>query len=217
MSRSKSSSKWLKEHFDDHYVKLAQQRGYRSRACFKLLEMDEKFKLLKRGMNVIDLGAAPGGWSQVLSQRIGGSGRLVAVDCLPMDNLADVDIITGDFTENDVYDQILSSLDGAPVDLVLSDMAPNISGMADIDQPRAMYLIELALDLATQVLRPGGNLIVKAFHGEGFDQWLADSKQHFDTVRSFKPKSSRPRSREIYQLARGFKGRRIDVERGGNV
>jgi len=196
MARSKTSARWLKEHFDDHYVKLAQQQGYRSRASFKLLEIDDKHRLIKPPMTVIDLGSAPGGWTQVLSQRIGRKGRLICCDILPMDSVEDAHFIQGDFTEAAVLE----------ADLVLSDMAPNISGMADIDQPRAMYLVELALDLATEVLKPGGALLVKAFHGEGFDEWLRLCKQRFAKVQSIKPAASRPRSREVYQLARQFKG-----------
>lgn len=207
MGRSKSSSRWLKEHFDDHYVKLSRQHGYRSRASFKLIEIDDKYRLLKPGMTVVDLGAAPGGWSQVASQRIGSKGKIIAADLLAMDSLEDVEFIQGDFTDEAVFEQIMAALDGRAVDLVISDMAPNISGMPDIDQPRAMYLIELALDLAVQVLKPGGSLLVKAFHGEGFDQWLGECKQHFEKVQSRKPKASRPRSKEIYQLAQGFKGK----------
>ncbi len=206
MARSKSSGRWLKEHFDDQYVKLAQQQGYRSRASFKLLEMNEKYRLLKPGMTVIDLGAAPGGWSQVASRVLGSKGHIIALDLLPMDSLEDVDIIQGDFTEQAILDTLMQRLENRPVDLVLSDMAPNISGMADIDQPRAMYLAELALDLAQQVLRPGGAMLVKVFQGEGFDAWLKDCRQVFESVRSVKPKASRPRSKEIYLLAQGFKG-----------
>lgn len=205
MARSKTSARWLKEHFDDHYVKLAQQQGFRSRASFKLIEIDDKHRLLKPGMTVIDLGAAPGGWSQVASKRIGSKGAIVAVDLLAMDSMADVEIIQGDFTEQAIFEQIMDALGGKKADLVFSDMAPNISGMADIDQPRAMYLIELALDLAQQALKPGGSLLVKAFHGEGFDDWLRECKLHFKKVQSIKPKASRPRSKEIYQLAQGFK------------
>ena len=205
MGRSKSSSRWLKEHFDDPFVKMAQQQGYRSRACFKLIEMDDKYRLIKPGMAAIDLGAAPGSWSQVLSKRVGSKGRVLALDVLSMDTLENVEFIQGDFTEEAPLAQLMKSLGQQKADLVFSDMAPNISGMIDIDQPKSMYLIELALDLAIQTLRPGGCLLVKAFHGEGFDDWLAQCKGHFASVRSYKPKASRPRSREIYQLAQGFK------------
>jgi 23S rRNA (uridine2552-2'-O)-methyltransferase len=206
MARSKSSGRWLKEHFDDHFVKLAQKEGYRSRACYKLIEIDERDRLLKPGMTVIDLGSAPGGWSQVLSQRLGDKGTIIASDILPMDTLADVTFIQGDFTEQAVFDEIMAAVNGRPVDLVISDMAPNLSGMRDIDQPRAMYLVELVLDLASQVLRPGGDMLVKAFQGEGFESWLQDCRGSFSKVQTRKPKASRPRSREVYQLARGFKG-----------
>ncbi|WP_207062354.1 23S rRNA (uridine(2552)-2'-O)-methyltransferase RlmE [Motiliproteus sp. SC1-56] len=206
MARSKSSGQWLKEHFDDHYVQRAKEQGYRSRASFKLIELDAKDKLFHSGMTVVDLGAAPGGWSQVAAERVGESGRVIASDILPMDSLAGVSFIQGDFTENSVYESILTAIDGRPVDLVISDMAPNMSGMAAIDQPRAMYLVELALDLARQVLRPQGVFLAKVFQGEGFEPLLAEMRQSFAKVQSRKPDSSRGRSREIYQLCRGFKG-----------
>lgn len=206
MSRSKSSARWLQEHFDDHYVKLAQKAGYRSRAAFKLLELNDKDRLFKRGMTVVDLGAAPGGWSQIASQLVGGGGRVIASDILPLEPLADVEFIQGDFTEQAVLDAILNTLGATRADLVISDMAPNISGVAATDQPQAMYLVELALELAQQVLKPGGAFVAKAFHGEGFDALVADCKKLFSAVQSRKPKASRPRSREVYQVARGFKG-----------
>lgn len=206
MSRSKSSARWLQEHFDDHYVKLAQKAGYRSRAAFKLLELNDKDRLFKTGMTVIDLGAAPGGWSQVAAQLVGGSGRVIASDILPMQPLPGVEFLQGDFTEQTMLDAILSSLNGVDADLVISDMAPNISGVAATDQPQAMYLVELGLDLAQQVLKPGGTFVAKAFHGEGFDALVADCRKLFSSVQTRKPKASRPRSREVYQVARGFKG-----------
>lgn len=200
-----SSKRWLKEHFDDHYVQLAQQEGYRSRACYKLLELHEKDQLFKPGMTVIDLGAAPGGWSQVAAALVKEQGRVIASDILPMDSLAGVEFIQGDFTEQPVFDAIMEKLDGKPVDLVISDMAPNMSGIADVDQPRSMYLVELALDMAKNVLKPGGLFLTKVFQGEGFDQLLRDMRSCFQTVQSRKPAASRSRSREVYQLCRGFK------------
>ncbi len=206
MSRSKSSQRWLDEHVDDHYVKEAQKHGYRTRASFKLLEIHKKDVLFKRGMTVIDLGAAPGGWSQVAAELLGSSGRIIASDILPMDALADVQFIQGDFTEDNVFEEILAALSNSPVDLVMSDMAPNMSGMKDIDQPRSMYLIELAVDLAKQVLAPGGCFLTKVFQGEGFDSLHRDLQQSFNKVVTRKPAASRSRSRETYLLAKDFKG-----------
>ncbi|MCQ4232352.1 23S rRNA (uridine(2552)-2'-O)-methyltransferase RlmE [Pseudomonas stutzeri] len=206
MARSKTSPRWLKEHFDDPYVKMAQRDGYRSRASYKLLEIQDKDRILRPGMTVVDLGAAPGGWSQVTSRVIGDKGRLIASDILPMDSIADVTFIQGDFTEDEVFAQILEAIGEHPVDLVISDMAPNMSGVRASDQPRAMFLCELALDLATRVLRPGGDFLIKVFQGEGFDTYLKDVRQNFDKVQMRKPLSSRDRSREQYLLARGFKG-----------
>jgi 23S rRNA (uridine2552-2'-O)-methyltransferase len=206
LARSKTSPRWLKEHFDDPYVKMAQRDGYRSRASYKLLEIQDKDRILRPGMTVVDLGAAPGGWSQVTSRVIGDKGRLIASDILPMDSIADVTFIQGDFTEDEVFAQILEAIGEHPVDLVISDMAPNMSGVRASDQPRAMFLCELALDLATRVLRPGGDFLIKIFQGEGFDTYLKDVRQNFDKVQMRKPLSSRDRSREQYLLARGFKG-----------
>lgn len=206
VARSKSSGQWLKEHFDDHYVQKAKDEGYRSRASFKLMELDDKDKLFRPGMTVVDLGAAPGGWSQVAAERIGDQGLVIASDILPMDAMAGVTFVQGDFTDEDVYHRILAAIDGRPVDLVISDMAPNMSGMNAIDQPRSIYLVELALDLARQVLKPNGVFLAKVFQGEGFDSLLADMRSNFTKVQSRKPDSSRARSREIYQLCRGFKG-----------
>ncbi|MDX9688730.1 23S rRNA (uridine(2552)-2'-O)-methyltransferase RlmE [Halopseudomonas formosensis] len=206
MARSKTSKGWLKEHFDDPYVKKAQKDGYRSRASYKLLEIQEKDRLLRPGMTVVDLGAAPGGWCQVASRLIGEKGRIIASDILPMDGIADVTFIQGDFTEDEVFEQILAAIGGQPVDLVISDMAPNMSGTPAVDQPRAMYLCELALDMAARVLRPGGDFLIKVFHGEGFDDYYRDMRARFDKVLTRKPGASRDRSRETYLLGRGFKG-----------
>jgi len=205
MARSKQSKKWLKEHFDDFYVQQAQKEGYRSRAVFKLLEIDEKDRLLRPGMTVVDLGAAPGGWSQIVSLRLKGKGRVVATDILPMDALADVEFIEGDFREEEVLNQLLETLGNDKADLVMSDMAPNISGMKAVDQPRAMYLAELALDLAKKVLNKDGVFLTKVFQGEGFDEYLRELRSNFKSVTVRKPKASRPRSREVYLLARGLK------------
>ena len=201
--RSKSSRRWLDRHFSDEYVKRAQQAGYRSRAVFKLLEIQEKDRLLAPGLRVADLGAAPGGWSQVAARLVGDKGRLVALDLLPMDPLPNVTFIQGDFREEAVLAQLRDALGGEPLDLVLSDMAPNMSGTA-ADQPRLMYLCELALDFAVQQLKPGGALVIKVFQGEGFDDFLKTLRSHFRQVASRKPKSSRRESRELYLVARGF-------------
>ncbi len=206
MARSKSSSRWLQEHFNDHYVKESQKDGYRSRASYKLLEIQQKDRLFKPGMTVVDLGAAPGGWSQVVAKLVGANGMVLASDILPMDNLEDVTFIQGDFTENEVLEQLLATLDDRLVDVVISDMAPNMSGIPDVDQPRAMHLVELALDMAQQVLRPGGAFVCKVFHGEGFDNWMKECRLHFDKVVTRKPDASRSRSREVYLIGRGFRG-----------
>lgn len=206
MARSKTSQNWLREHFNDPYVKMAQKDGYRSRASYKLLEIQEKDRILRPGNTVIDLGAAPGGWSQVTSRVLGDKGRLIASDILEMDSIPDVAFIQGDFTEESVLAQILEAVGNHPVDLVISDMAPNMSGVKLADQARAMYLCELALDLAGQVLRPGGDFLIKIFQGEGFDVYHKQVRTMFDKVQMRKPLSSRDRSREQYLLARGFRG-----------
>jgi 23S rRNA (uridine2552-2'-O)-methyltransferase len=203
---SKTSKGWLKEHFDDIWVKKAQDAGYRSRAAFKLLEINQKDRLLKPGTVVVDLGAAPGGWSQIAVPLVKPGGFVLASDILDMDPIDGVDFIKGDFTEEDVFTQILRALGGRPVDLVMSDMAPNMSGMNDIDQPRAMYLIELAVDFGAKTLRPGGSLLMKVFQGEGFNELLQDLKRRFGTVVNRKPEASRARSREVYVLAKDFRG-----------
>lgn len=209
VARSKSSQRWLKEHFDDPFVKQAQKDGYRSRASYKLLEIQEKDRILRNGMTVIDLGAAPGGWSQVVSRVIGERGRLIASDILPMDSIADVTFIQGDFTDDAVFAKILEAIDNEPVDLVISDMAPNMSGLRSVDQPKAMLLCELALDLAIKVLKPEGDFLIKIFQGEGFDSYLKAVRDNFDKVTIRKPSSSRDRSREQYLLAKGFKGNAV--------
>ena len=207
MAKKRPSSKaWLKEHRDDPYVQQAQREGYRSRACYKLLELQEKDKFIRPGMTVLDLGSAPGGWSQVAIARVGDHGKVIASDILPMDGLAGVTFIEGDFTEVQVFDSIIAALDGKRVDVVISDMAPNMSGVSAVDQPRAIYLVELALDMAQQVLAPGGTFVTKVFHGEGFDQVFQATKSHFVKVLTRKPQASRPRSREVYMVAKEFRG-----------
>jgi 23S rRNA (uridine2552-2'-O)-methyltransferase len=205
MARSKSSHRWLKEHFDDEYVKRAQREGYRSRAVFKLEEIQQKDHILKPGMAVVDLGAAPGGWSQYALGVVGRKGSVVAMDILPMEPLPGVAFVQGDFRDDAVLEQLLNLLNGREIDLVMSDIAPNISGMGAVDQPRAMYLAELAVDFADRVVRPGGDLLVKVFQGEGFDELVKDLRSRYNKVVMRKPKASRARSREVYALARGRK------------
>ena len=211
MAKSKSSKTWLKEHFDDEFVRRSQQDGYRSRAIYKLIEIDQKDHLVKPGMTIIDLGAAPGGWSEYCARKIGKKGRMIALDILPMEPIDNVTIIQGDFREDDVFEELMNVMQGGgtengKADLVISDMAPNISGMGSVDIPRAYYLCELALDLARQVLKPGGGLLVKLFQGEGFEAYNKELKTSFSKVVMRKPKASRARSREIYALATGFLG-----------
>jgi 23S rRNA (uridine2552-2'-O)-methyltransferase len=202
---SKSSGRWLQEHFSDPYVKQAQQAGYRSRAIYKLLEIQERDRLFKPGMTVIDLGAAPGGWLQLVSPLIKPKGRLIALDLLPIEPIEGVECIQGDFSDETVLQSLLTQLASSKADWVISDMAPNMSGNESVDLPRAMYLSELALDFALQVLNIGGGFLIKAFQGEGFDALLAQIKSHFSSVVIRKPKASRGRSREVFILARGLK------------
>jgi 23S rRNA (uridine2552-2'-O)-methyltransferase len=205
MARSKSSNRWLEEHVNDPYVKQAQKDGYRSRAAYKLLELNEKDKLIRPGMLIMDLGSAPGGWSQIAGRLVGDHGRVLATDILAMDSLENVDFIRGDFTEENVFRQILAALDGRHPDLIVSDMAPNISGIDVADQAASMYLVELALDMARQVLKPKGNFVAKVFQGEGSDEYLKELRTSFEKVAIRKPAASRPRSREVYVVAKGFK------------
>jgi 23S rRNA (uridine2552-2'-O)-methyltransferase len=205
MARSKSSNRWLQEHVHDEYVKLAQIHGYRSRAVFKLKEIQEKDNIIKQGINIIDLGAAPGGWSQFARPLLGKKNKLIALDILPIEPLEGVEFIQGDFRDELVFNQLLANLEGASVDLVMSDMAPNMSGTKEIDQPSAMYLADLALDTAKSVLTKNGTFLVKVFQGEGFETFHQDVKKLFTTVYIRKPKASRPRSNEVYILAKGFK------------
>jgi len=206
MARSKSSGNWLREHFDDEFVKQSQKDGYRSRAVYKLKEIDEKDHLLKSGAIVIDLGAAPGSWCEYVVRKLKGKGRVIALDILPMEPMDGVEIITGDFLEDEVFNELLNTLGDDRPDLVICDMAPNMSGQQAIDIPRAMYMAELALDLAKQVLKPGGGLLVKLFQGEGFEDYSKQMRENFSRVVMRKPKASRARSKEIYGLATGFKG-----------
>ncbi|MES9833816.1 MAG: 23S rRNA (uridine(2552)-2'-O)-methyltransferase RlmE [Candidatus Thiodiazotropha sp. LLP2] len=205
MKRSKSSRKWLDRHFNDAYVKKAQKAGYRSRAAFKLLEIQEKDKIIKPGMRVVDLGAAPGGWSQIARDLVGEKGEVVALDILEMDPIAGVHFIQGDFREPQPLESLRKHLDGEPVDLVISDMAPNVTGMTSVDQPRGIYLCELALEFARETLKPGGGFVVKVFQGAGFDDYLREMRGVFSRVVSRKPDSSRAKSREIYLVAGNFK------------
>lgn len=196
----------MKEHFDDPYVKKSQKDGYRSRAVYKLEELDQKYKLLGKGVTVVDLGAAPGGWSQYAAYKMGSQGKIFALDILEMDPLPDVDFIQGDFREEAVLNQLLDKIGERKADLVLSDMAPNMSGVDAVDQPRGMYLCELALELAQTVLAKGGNYVVKVFQGEGFDEYIRQCRQLFDKVLIRKPDASRGRSREVYVVGLGYKG-----------
>lgn len=204
MKRTKSSKRWLQEHFDDVYVKKAQVEGYRSRAVYKLKEVDEKESLLKPGMTVVDLGAAPGGWTQYVSERLQSRGRIVALDILPMDALPDVDFVLGDFREDEVLQKLIDLIPEHSVDLILSDMAPNMSGTTAIDIPRAMYLVELAFDFAEKMLKPGGSMLIKIFHGAGFDELVKQARSSFEKVVIRKPSASRARSKETYLLAKGY-------------
>jgi len=196
----------LQEHEKDHFVQRSRQDGYRSRASYKLIALDEKDRLLRPGMTVVDLGAAPGGWSQVAADKVGHHGRVIASDILPMDSIAGVEFIQGDFTEESVLASLIAVLNGKPADLVISDMAPNMSGMRGVDQPKAMYLVELAVDMVEQVLKPGGDFVAKVFQGEGFDSLVAGLRKIFNTVSIRKPEASRARSREVYIVARGYRG-----------
>ena len=205
MARSKSSNDWMKEHFDDHYVKMAQKAGYRSRSTFKLEEIDKKDKLIRPGMIVVDLGSAPGGWSDYALRKMGDKGMVVALDILPMTPLSGVHFIEGDFREDSVLDELNEVVNGQKVDLVLSDMAPNITGVASIDQPSSMYLVELALDFALTNLSKQGCFLVKVFQGEGFEQYMKTMREGFQKVITRKPDASRPRSREVYLLGKGLK------------
>ena len=205
MSRSKTSKAWMREHINDPYVQRAKAEGYRSRAAYKLLELDEKDRLLVPGQLLVDLGAAPGSWSQVAVAKLGSKGRVVAVDLLPMEPLPGVHFVQGDFREQEVLDALLLAMRGRKADLVISDLAPNISGIGVSDQARSMHLAELALEFARQCLKPGGSLLVKVFQGAGFTEFLAGMRKSFVKVGSRKPEASRGRSSEMYLLGKGFK------------
>ncbi len=205
MARSKSSNQWLKEHFDDEFVKRSQERGYRARSAFKLEEIHAKYGILDGVEAVVDLGAAPGGWCQVVKHEVKGNPLIVGLDLLAIEPIEGVEFIQGDFTSDAVYEELIALLDGRKIDLVLSDMAPNLSGMNAMDQPRAMYLAELALDFCDQALAKGGSHAIKLFQGEGFDEHIQNMKQAFNKVTIYKPKSSRARSREVFAVAQGKK------------
>ena len=203
--RSASSTRWLKEHFDDHFVQKAQKMGLRSRAAFKLEEINQQDKLIKPGMTVVDLGSAPGSWSQFCVGLVGDKGTVIACDILPMDPINGVSFLQGDFREEAVLAALLSRINGKNVDIVLSDMAPNMSGNSTVDQSRSMYLVELALEMCNNVLKKNGSFVVKVFHGEGFEPFVQQVRSVFTTVRIRKPDSSRARSSETYIVATGFK------------
>lgn len=205
MSQSKSSKRWLHEHFQDTFVKRSKEEGYRSRAAYKLLEIQQRDKIFRPGMTIIDLGAAPGGWSQAIAKIVGSKGKIFALDILAMDSIPDVQFIQGDFTEQSVMTELLSAIGNVKADWVLSDMAPNMSGIKNVDQAKGMYLAELALETALLILKPDGGFLVKLFQGEGFDVYLKTIKGHFKTVKMRKPEASRSRSQECYLLAYGLK------------
>jgi 23S rRNA (uridine2552-2'-O)-methyltransferase len=206
MAQSASSKKWMDQHVSDPYVKKAQADGYRSRASYKLIEINDKDKLFDTGSVVMDLGSAPGGWSQVIAPLIGDSGQLIASDILPMDSIIGAHFIQGDFTEESVYNEILEALNGEKVDVVVSDMAPNLSGVKTTDQYSSIYLVELALDMARNVLKPNGNFCAKVFQGVGYEAYVKAVRQSFQKVVIRKPDASRKRSREVYVVGKGFKG-----------
>ena len=200
----RSSGSWRDRQERDPYVQRARGEGWRSRAVFKLEEIDRKERLLRPGMVCVDLGAAPGGWSQYITQKLDGRARIVAVDLLPMDSLPDVEFVEGDFREDEVLQRLLAAVGEEGADLVMSDMAPNISGTKAVDQPRSMYLAELALDMARRVLKPRGSFVCKLFQGEGFDEFVRDARNSFERVRVIKPEASRSASREVYLVARNL-------------
>ncbi|TCV90833.1 RlmE family RNA methyltransferase [Sulfurirhabdus autotrophica] len=206
MKRTKTSKAWMREHINDPYVKLAKQEGYRSRAAFKLLDIDERDNLFRSGMVVVDLGATPGGWSQVVAQKVGSSGKVIALDILEMSPPAGVTFIQGDFREDAVLAQLADALQGKQVDLVISDMSPNISGIGLSDQARSMHLVELAMDFAVNYLKPEGVFLAKVFQGVGFEEFVQTMRANFKQVQTRKPKASRDRSSELYLLGKELKG-----------
>ena len=205
MANKRSSRRWMHEHSNDEYVKKAQKEGYRSRAVFKLIEIIDKKHIIKKGDKVLDLGAAPGGWSQVVSKIVGQTGQVIASDILPIEEISGVDFLQGDFTESSVYEKLLNMTKGQKINTVISDMAPNMSGQLSVDQPKSMNLAELALDMAIKTLIPNGHFVVKVFQGEGFDAYVQIARQTFKKVAIKKPKASRPRSKEVYLLASQIK------------
>lgn len=206
MARSKSSGSWLRRHVTDPFVKQAQIDGYRSRSAYKLIELDERDRLMRPGMRVLDLGSAPGGWSQVAAKAVGAKGRVLATDILPMDPIGNVDFIQGDFTSDTVVEQIKVWLGDGKFDLVVSDIAPNLSGIDSADQARSIYFLELALDTVRLMLKPGANFVAKMFQGQGSDEYVKELRKHFGKISIRKPKASRPESREVYIVAKEFKG-----------
>ena len=206
MAKNKTSRQWVHDHINDPYVKQAQAQGFRSRAAFKLMQIDDKDRLLGPGKVVVDLGSTPGGWSQVASKKVGAAGRVVAIDLLPMEPVHGVHFILGDFREDEALAELVEALDGRRVDLVLSDMAPNLSGIAVTDQARSIHLLELALEFAREHLKSGGDMLVKVFQGSGFDELRREMEQLFTSVAVRKPDSSRDRSAEVYLLCRGRRG-----------
>ena len=205
MAKTSSSVRWINEHLKDEFVKKAKKEGYRSRAAYKLLEIIDKNQIIKTGFKVLDLGAAPGGWSQVAIKIVGKTGQVIATDILPVESIANVEFLQGDFTEEIIYNKLLSLTNKQKINVVLSDMAPNMSGQISIDQPKSMYLAELALDMATKVLSHNGHFVVKIFHGDGFDSFIQNSRKNFKKVIIRKPKASRPRSKEVYLIASQLK------------
>jgi 23S rRNA (uridine2552-2'-O)-methyltransferase len=206
MPRSKSSNEWLRRHVNDPFVKKAQIDGYRSRSAYKLIELNEKDRLIKPGMRIMDLGSAPGGWSQVAGNLVGRKGRVLATDILPMDPVTNVDFIQGDFTEDAVVEQLLAWLEGGKFDLVISDIAPNLSGIDSADQAGSMYFLDLALDIVRKTLKPGAHFAAKMFQGSGSDEYVKELRKSFEKVLIRKPAASRAQSREVYIVAKGFKG-----------
>lgn len=206
MARSKSSASWLSRHLSDPFVKQAQKDGYRSRSAYKLIELNDKDRLIRPGMRIMDLGSAPGGWSQVAGRLVGSKGRVLATDILPMDDVKNVDFIQGDFTEDATVEKLLAWLGGGKFDLIISDIAPNITGIDSADQASSMYFLELALDTVCKTLKPGANFLAKMFQGSGSDDFLKELRKHFDKVTIRKPAASRKESREVYLVAKGFKG-----------
>jgi len=205
MARSKSSASWMSRHLSDPFVKQAQKDGYRSRSAYKLVELNEKDKLIRPGMRLLDLGSAPGGWSQVAGKLVGDKGRVLATDILPMDALRNVDFIQGDFTDEAVVQQLLDWLGGGKFDLIVSDIAPNVTGISSADQASSIYFLELALDTVRKTLKPGATFAAKMFQGSGSDQYVKELRTHFDKVVIRKPAASRKESREVYLVAKGFK------------